>query len=642
MSKVKVPKFNPLVKLPDALRGELQVFLNNKRCTSQLEFINGKWVHDGKQTPRQMVTEFAMTVANKFKLPNDIKNYLDKASAVRFRKYGFKRAVTFIESRSQAVKAALSVLPEPWWKVDTEFKRTRLADELTGRARLRLDVAAAHGFNPMDTIKQINEYVGAALWMPQFAAAQDEDHAYSILVRLIDDGVWKRAIERQVVAAFENARRAAGMVSPHVSPYASFSACEWLKVRQDRQREWLEMMAIESERGEVLSMAEVHKSSVANPVNRRNELMTRIAGCQEYADSNTHLAVFVTMTAAGKYHRLKKQGKYFIENPNWNGAAAQDAHRWLSKSWERFRSAADRRALTYYGMRVVEPHVDGTPHWHGVFFMPLEHFGVFKELLEFYQCQRDRGELFFDDGAPKVKAINARVKVELVDRSKGDAVSYIAKYISKNIDGFGLDGLTDLDAKQVNLQNTVKNVTAFSRAFSFRQFQFQKTPSVTIWRELRRIENEQEYCLFEKARRAADNGFFSVFFDYMGGHRLPQSMRPITTHKERTENKYGESVKKVIGLEGSGLTVVTRDTEWKLIKQDSDLSEALLSERELAPWTSGNNCTGRKLSARQHQTISNFFLHMELDGGGTPEWEELWNQSQENLIHGHTKRLSTG
>ena len=136
-------------------------------------------------------------------------------------------------------------------------------------------------------------------------------------------------------------------------------------------------MAIESDSDEVISMTDVHQSSVSNPVNRRNELMTRVTECQEYADSNDHVAVFITMTAAGKYHRLKRNGKYWIENPNWNGASAQMVHRWLSKSWERFRSAADRSGMIYYGMRVVEPHVDGTPHWHGVFFMPLPQYYAF-------------------------------------------------------------------------------------------------------------------------------------------------------------------------------------------------------------------------------------------------------------------------
>ncbi|PNG62850.1 hypothetical protein CRN61_09115 [Vibrio vulnificus] len=609
------PTNNPLTKLPDSLRQELATYV----VKNQGDTYN-------QATPKERVFEFAHQVANRFKLPSDIRSYLDKASAVRFRKYGFKRAIEFIESRASAVSSALAVLPEPFWAVDTELKRARLATELSGRAGFRLNLAVDKGMTPFEAIEQIHEFAGAALWMPQFQRPRDEDEAYSMLARLVDEAVWRKAIEKFTLAAFENARRAAGMVSPHVSPYASISACEWLKVRQDRQREWLELMAIESDKGDVVSMADVHKSSQANMENRRHELMTRIAGCQEYADSNSHVAVFVTMTAPSRFHRLAKRGDYWVENKKWDGSTPREAHAWLSKSWERFRAWAGRNELTYYGMRVVEPHQDGTPHWHGVFFMPLEQVAAFIKALQAYQFQRDSDELYNSLGDPKFNAMRARFDAKILDGSEGGAVAYLAKYISKNVDGFGLEGLTDLDNRKAKLQDTVRNVTAWSRKFCFRQFQFQKTPSVTVWRELRRIQDKQEFCTFEKARRAADYGFFSAYFDYMGGHRLPQSMRPIKPMKELKENKYGESVPVIVGVTGSGIEVLTHELEWKLIKKPSDLSEASESKRELAPWSSGNNCTQEVKATRQQQIIANFFLNIELNGGGTPEWEEFWNR----------------
>ncbi|OEE40764.1 replication endonuclease [Vibrio ordalii] len=628
MKIYRKPTKNPLSKLPENLRQELATYVvKNQRSLPEFSMIAEHQRTDFcALSPRERVFEFAHTIANQFKLPSDIRCYLDKAAAVRFRKYGFKRAIDFVQSRSQAAFSALGVLPEPWWRVDTELKRARLATELVGRACFRFELASKTGMSVFDAISQIHEYVGAALWMPQFESAKDEAQAFSILARLLDESVWRRAIEKHTLAAFENARRAAGMVSPHISPYASISACEWLKVRQDRQREWLELMAIESKQGDVVSMDVVHASSQANPINRRHELMTRIAGCQEYADSYQHAAVFITMTAPSRFHRLTQRGAYWIENKRWDGSSPSDAHGWLTTTWNRFRAFAHRHELNYYGMRVVEPHQDGTPHWHGVFFMPLEQVGGFVAALQAYQYQRDSKELYRDTGEPNRKAMKARFDAKVLDGSEGGAVAYLAKYISKNVDGFGLEGLADLDNKKAKLQDTVKNVTAWSRNFCFRQFQFQKTPSVTVWRELRRIQDKQEYCLFEKARRAADMGFFSAYFDYMGGHRLAQSLRPIKPSKEERENKYGEIVPVVIGLEGSGLTILTHEIEWKLV-QKTHSAEALQSKRELAPWSSGNNCTQDITPTRQQRIVSNFFLNVELDRFGSPQWEELWNQS---------------
>ncbi|ENQ8746920.1 replication endonuclease [Vibrio parahaemolyticus] len=545
MKKNNINLSNPLNRLPSNLHRELISYLDNQKGTSQLSFVNGVWVHDGELTPRERVFEFASMTANKLKLPFDIRNYIDKAASSRLKKYGFKRAIDFIEKRSSAVASAFSVLPEAWWKVDNEIKRAKLAVEMAGRCGNRVRLASEHGLSPIETISFINEFTGASLWLPYFAHVEDTNQAYSMIVRLMDEAFWRRAIGRIVVAVFENARRAAGMVSPHSSPYASNSACEWLTIRQDRQREWIELMAIESESGDVVDLKTVIDSSQSNPANCRHELMTRIAGCQEYAESNDHVAIFVTMTSPSRFHRLKQHGKYWIENPKFDGANPKDAHAWLSHGWNLFRAWADYRELVYYGMRVVEPHQDGTP---------------------------------------RTKAMKARFDAKLIDKSAGGAVAYLAKYISKNVDGYALEGEVDRDNKRAKLQETVKNVTAWSRTFCFRQFQFQKTPPVTIWRELRRIDEEQEYCLFEKARRAADCGFFSAYMDYMGGHRLRSSERPIRLVTKERENKYDEIVTVTDGVEGSGLLVYTRETEWKLIKKDSDLSEASEGSGSDRPW----------------------------------------------------------
>jgi len=203
------------------------------------------------------------------------------------------------------------------------------------------------------------------------------------------------------------------------------------------------------------------------------------------------------------------------------------------------------------------------------FLCPENQVEEFTQLLTEYQHQRDNDELYTLDGDPKLKAMEARVKIDKVDRSKGDAVAYIAKYISKNIDAYKLEGKKDLDSELVDLVETVTNVTAWSRAFCFRQFQFQKTPSVTVWRELRRIEKEQEFCLFEKIRLAADCGCFASYFNWMGGHRLKQRNRPIKVLYERSENHYQELVKKTAGLTGVGITVLTREKQWKLVKKQT-------------------------------------------------------------------------
>ena len=599
----------------DLLTPELRVAL--------ADFVQSNKRKYNVESPQDRADEFARSVLNKFDFPYDIKNYLDKATARKFKQKGFKRALSFIELRSNQVAQAFSMLPESWSRLDTEYKRARLADELTGRARMHLESSLKNGLSAFETLMEINKYVGLSMWVPAFehdVEIKNDDGIYlSIIVRACDDTFWLRVINKAVIIAFESARRAAGMVSPHTSPYASFNNCQWFKERQKRQAEWIEKMALESDEGETLDLNDVRNASIANPANRRNELMARIRGCQEYADSIGFVALFVTLTAPGKYHRLKKRGNYFIENKNWNGAPPVAAHHWISGAWEKFRSAVGREtktrpALDYFGMRVVEPHVDGTPHWHAVFFVAPAHVDTFTKLLVKYQTKFDADELFTEDGHRKERAIKARVDVKKIDRNKGDAVAYIAKYISKNIDGFELEGLTDLDSKKVNLVNSIVNVTAWSRAYCFRQFQFQKTPSVTVWRELRRIKVAHEAVWFEKIRVSADCGCFASFFYFMGGYETAQRNRPLETLYTESENKYQETIKKIDGVSGfyiddeddaDNVQVLTREKVWKMVKKGvesvtdavvgsvSGLGSLVSAESDVSrfPWSSVNNYT---------------------------------------------------
>ncbi|MFP3354857.1 replication endonuclease, partial [Pseudoalteromonas sp. SIMBA_153] len=81
-----------------------------------------------------------------------------------------------------------------------------------------------------------------------------------------------------------------------------------------------------------------------------------------------------------------------------------------------------------------------------------------------------------------------RFDVVAIDPEKGSAVAYIAKYISKNINGGRMTGADDNDHEAETDAATGANaVTSWSRWHCIRQFQFFGAASVTLWRELRRV-----------------------------------------------------------------------------------------------------------------------------------------------------------
>jgi hypothetical protein len=140
------------------------------------------------------------------------------------------------------------------------------------------------------------------------------------------------------------------------------------------------------------------------------------------------------------------------------------------------RSDLHRRGIGVYGFRIAEPQHDGTPHWHFLLFFDEEH-----------AQPAERGFLThaLKDSPDEPGAREHRCYFERIDWSKGSAAGYVAKYVSKNIDGEHVG--EDLNGGAAT--KTAVRVEAWAARWGIRQFQFVGGPPVGIWRELRRIES---------------------------------------------------------------------------------------------------------------------------------------------------------
>ena len=341
------------------------------------------------------------------------------------------------------------------------------------------------------------------------------------------------------------------------------------------------------ETGEQLRMDEVAEKSVSNPSIRKDEMMCRMVGLQEWARDAGHMCHFWTLTAPSRFHRFstnRKTGQIF-DNKNYDESTPRDAQRHLSTLWARTRSKLNREGVTVYGVRVAEPHHDGTPHWHLMMFGASEDLERASEIMRGYALQESPDE----PGAQRRRFTVKKIKWEFdangnVTRSP---VSYIAKYISKHLDGSGMDGDTSDECERTPMSEAISRVDAWRSCWGIRQFQFIDSHAVTLWRELRRLEDapeaEEFLPLFDAVNKTEEKGA-----DWCAFMRELDQM-PVRLAVEPCDkvNRYGEAaIERIIGVvdTSTGLFEKTRFKTWS-IKQSAE---------RVAPWSPVNNCTERK------------------------------------------------
>jgi len=383
------------------------------------------------------------------------------------------------------------------------------------------------------------------------------------IMRMQTEKWWKGRLRRVAASWREHLQIALANVSKKHTPYASnMTVNEW-REKKRRTREFLKGMELEDEEGNRISLIEKYDGSVANPAIRRCELMTRIRGFENICNDMGFVGDFYTLTAPARYHATIKTG---YRNRKWSGASPAETQRYLCNVWQKVRAKLHREEIRIFGIRVAEPHHDGTPHWHMLMFMRPEDVQHVRQIIRDYAYQQDSYELTTD------KARKARFHAEAIDPEKGSATGYVAKYISKNIDGYALDGELD-DESGKELKETAPAVSAWAARWHIRQFQFVGGAPVTVYRELRRMadsETAQGLSIeFAAAHDAADAGDWAEYVNAQGGPFVKRDELAVRTWYQASEdcNEYGEETVRIKGVYatsvGEDTPILTRLAQWK-------------------------------------------------------------------------------
>ncbi|AYM04243.1 replication endonuclease (plasmid) [Levilactobacillus brevis] len=372
---------------------------------------------------------------------------------------------------------------------------------------------------------------------------------------------WRRQLRARNGRKVEHVLRTLGRVQKTKQPYVSNWALNRWQKSQHSAKQLLENMEAVNESGEVVSLADAAAASVSNPVNRRNELMVRLRGYEEIAQEMKLQGVFLTLTAPSKYHARHHYGP---RNEKYNGSTPAAVQSYLSEVWAHIRARWAKHGIKAFGFRVVEPHHDGTPHWHMLLFFAGGDIEPAWEIFKQEATKADAHEVE-EDGSP-------RVDREDIDPERS-ATGYIAKYISKNIDAHAVE--LDEEAGRTGSDGALR-ARAWASMWGVRQFQQIGAISVTVWRELRRrgdfaaggIDGLGDVPLFEEIREAADSADWRRFVELMGGpqcKRKEQAIRPQQL-PQRKANAYGEEVDRLRGviMRGAARFIRTRLHEWEV------------------------------------------------------------------------------
>ncbi|MGX5664210.1 replication endonuclease [Diaphorobacter nitroreducens] len=463
------------------------------------------------------------------------------------------------------------------------------------------------------------------------------------ILRAQDPAWWRRRLRVHVARVVEAGAVGLGQVHKGRGGYVSGEGLQRRQAQMKRNAEALGRTLYRNEAGQVFTLQELAALGTANPIIRGGELMTRIRGAEEYADARAHVGLFVTLTLPSRFHPVKLgSGGRPVPNKKFvPGTTPRDGQLWLRDMWAKTRAALARRGVKMYGLRVAEPHHDATPHWHALIWAEDEAGALEIE-------KQVRRYWLSDDGQERGAAEN-RINVKRM--VKGGAAGYVAKYIAKSVGHLALAEHMDVvEGQQIvmdfgptdqrNLQETgqgYRRVDAWAATWGIRQFQTIGMPSVTVWRELRRVTGDQLELFAREGDRDTVRAYqachrhgdlradWRLFMEAMGGHALPRGRWHLRTAHRTPEdgqvNKYGEEVKvgRIVGLRAQrgrmcGRWLVSRRIAWApVIGEDTHAAHAVDSEdaagqaqghssatqgaqaRAALPraWTGFNNCTAR-------------------------------------------------
>lgn len=353
----------------------------------------------------------------------------------------------------------------------------------------------------------------------------------SQLARLNSARFWRRAIRTVLRREREQLFLRLKLIGLKGEHYVSGAQLLTRQAQLLRQKAWMEETVLVAkdckpgQEGTPVSLASV----ASDPYKRFAKLYTFTKAMEALAHEHQLVSALVTLTAAPEYHPNPSHGEC-----SWNDSSPKHTHQAIARGWNAVQVELYKRGVGISGLRVVEPHKDGCPHWHvWLLYRPEVETDILAALLRQFPSKlklrapsprgrsdpaNDRIFVSREDvlaGAGRALSSpkeGAQVEFSKIDPSISSGASYAMKYLLKTVDGgealteevdvFGersaCDAEPDSDeaakarweAKKKRLKHayTVKRVDAWRNLWSINSAMlFGVARCLGAWDELRRL-----------------------------------------------------------------------------------------------------------------------------------------------------------
>jgi hypothetical protein len=347
---------------------------------------------------------------------------------------------------------------------------------------------------------------------------------------------WRRTISTMLKRADEYLFLRLGLVGLHNEKYASDTSIDVRENQLRAQRKWMQSTVLvpkefpnglsASPQSAELRLIDI----VQTPEARFAKLYTFIKAMEILADESKLQSAMVTITLEPEWHPNPSIGI-----KQWNGKSPREAHQSFCKRWQSFNRDLHREGIRLSGLRVVEPHGDGCPHYHILLLYRPEHEArILSTLMKYFPDRmkvvsarknhkgavahdrvlyKDRNELMAQKSIPCSKKARSQVEFSKIASGISSSASYVTKYLlatlPSGMNQQSRDAEDNDDCGSSSKESSVKRVDSYRSVWGMNRGQlFGIAKCLTIWDELRRMTNPPLNATLRKLWEKARGGNF--------------------------------------------------------------------------------------------------------------------------------------